>query len=160
MADGLDIAEFDHLVGQQAQGPPGMTRGGRTTAQGHQVRLDLAVEELLAGRLTRLAVEHHVEAIVDEALPEAFDRAQADAEALGDAFVGPGRCSRGLIGFEEHEGAADDAGVMRAASREGIEVVAFGVGQFNDVFFMHNQGGEASEEHEFLRRLPNSAFDP
>ena len=89
VADVLDVAELDHAVGQQTQGPA--RRAGRRLAarERDQVRFGAPVEHHPATRVVHGPVAHGSKRPLERgALAYPRDRGQADAERLGDFGVG------------------------------------------------------------------------
>ena len=91
MADRLDDAEFDDAPGEQAQGPRGVALRRRPEAQGDDLGLLLAVEQLGDRRVVALlAVEGQVETLEHAAAAHVLDRGGAAATGLGDLGIDPG----------------------------------------------------------------------
>ena len=127
-------AEFDDVVGEQAQGPAGEALRGVATGEGQQASLELAVEDDLAGGAALgLAAQGGLEAFLDEAFLAAFDRADGAVDRLGDLGDGPAGAVGAAVAEQEHAGGEELLGVDPAGAAEGFEVVAFGLGQGDSI---------------------------
>jgi len=104
-ADVLGVLQFDHLVGQQADGPPSASEGRLATGQGDQVGLLLAIEFPAAMPRLGAARENGLQTLFDEGLADAIDGHQADIEGRADLLIGPGRAVG--VRLEQDPGTAD-----------------------------------------------------
>ena len=125
MADGLDVAELDRLLRDEAKGPPGVALGRVRAGQGHDLRLRLPVYLDAAGPLAPLAADRAPQPLLDE-LP--LDRAYR----LRRRVVG-----RGGLGVGHPE-----PRVLAPVDRE------------QDVRVLYLRGGRPSPVHDRQQVLP------
>src|ERR671932_103866 len=90
MRDGVDVLEFDHLVGEQAQAPALLARGRSRAGQGDEVRFLGAIEVPLALGRGGVAMERGVEAMLDQAFAHASNRGERDIQGVSDSLIRPG----------------------------------------------------------------------
>jgi hypothetical protein len=92
--DAIGVFQFDHLLGQQADGPTPSSGGRLTTGQGDQVCLLFAIELAVAMPRLGAASEDGLQTLLDEGLADAIDGSQPDGKGGADLLVGPGRTGR------------------------------------------------------------------
>jgi hypothetical protein len=104
-ADVLGVLQFDHLVGQQADGPPFAPEGWLATGQGDQVGFLLAIEFPVAMPRLGAARKDGRQPLFDEGLADTIDGHEADVEGRVDLLIRPG----GAVGIrlEQDPRAAD-----------------------------------------------------
>jgi hypothetical protein len=92
--DAIGVLQFDHLLGQQADGPTPSSEGRLTTGQGDQMGLLFAIEFAVAMPRLGAASEDGLQALLHEGLADAIDGSQPDGKGGADLLVGPGRTGR------------------------------------------------------------------
>jgi hypothetical protein len=134
--DAISVFQFDHFLGQQANGPTPSSGGRLATGQGDQVSLLVAID--LAAAMPRLgtARENSLQALLNEGLANAIDRSQADSKGRAELLIGPGRTSGG-INLEQNPGAGDLAGCRFALAHQGLQALPFLLGQFHHILLVH-----------------------
>jgi len=98
----LNYVHLDHLVGQEPDGPARMTFRWLRTGQRDQLRLRLAVENALDGRMgALLAGKHRIQPFHHEGLAHAGDRRRRCLQTLADCAIRPAIAVRSLVGFHK-----------------------------------------------------------
>jgi len=123
------------LVGEQLHRPFLAALRRRGAGEGDQPGLGPAVElARAAGPVLRLAAQGGVQPLLDEPLPHPGDGGEADVEGLGDALVGPGGATLGLVGFDQDAAMGQFLGRGLASSGQLVQEVALLGGQCHKVF--------------------------
>jgi len=90
MRDRVDMAQLDHLGGQETERPAAPARGGTPARQGDQMGLLLAIEHPGTAR-DGPADEGPLEAAFDEVAADPVHGDRSDIQGQTDLFIGPGR---------------------------------------------------------------------
>jgi hypothetical protein len=117
---GLRQAEGHHPIGQQAHSPALAACRGGTTGFGHQTSFGLLIQLRREARAWTFV--QRPQALLDEALAEAFARRAPHGERGGNGAVLPA-----LSRFEQEAGAGHFAGRVRPMVQELCELLAFSV---------------------------------
>ena len=83
-----------------------------------------------------LADQGGLQALFDEGLPHATDGGGADGDGLCDAAIGPVGAAGG-VGLEQNAGMDQLLGSGLASGDQVVQLLAFAIGQGNDVHLLH-----------------------
>src|SRR3954452_10601380 len=138
MRDRVDMAELDHLVGQEPERPAAPAGGGAPAGQGDQVGLLLAIEHPGPAR-DGTADEGPLEAAFDEVAADSVDGDRSDIQGEADPFVGPGRPRFAAIRLQEDAGSGQLARRRLALGDEGLQSLALLGREADDESLVHDR---------------------
>jgi hypothetical protein len=134
----IGVFQFDHFLGQQANGPTPSSGGRLATGQGDQVSLLFAIEFAVAMPRLGAASQDSLQAFFNEGLANAIDGRQADSKGGVNLLIGPGQTSGG-IRLEQNPGTADLSRCRFALAHQDLEALPLLVGQFHHVLLVHRR---------------------
>ena len=162
MREGIDVLELDHASGQQAQGPTpalvGRGGAGQRDQLGFLFTIELALIEALADPVR---AERGVQALLDEALPQALHGSDADVQRHDDPLIRPGRATLGLVSLEQDLRMLQLADVGLATGEQPFQLVALGRGQRHSVL-LHRPppvGPRQTNRPASHQIIPDAALD-
>src|SRR3954469_4896688 len=100
MGDRVDVAEFNHLLGQEAERPAAPACRWAGTRQGNQVGFLLAIEHPRTAR-DGTADESPLQTAFDEGAANPVDRDGSDIQSEADFLIRPSWPRVAAIGFQE-----------------------------------------------------------
>ena len=136
MRDLVDVAQLDHLVGQETERPAAPARGGLPHAKA--IRWASCSPSSIRGRRGP-ADEGRLEAAFDEVAADPVDGDRSDIQGETDLFVGPGRPRVAAIGFQEDAGSGQLARRRLTLGDEGLQSLALLGREADDVSLVHDR---------------------
>src|SRR6478735_824827 len=121
----VDVLQLDHASGQQAQRPAPALDGWGGAGQRNQLGLLLAIELALIKPLADpVRAESGLQALQDEALPQALHGRDANIQRRNDPLVRPGWAALGLVGLEQDLRVLEPADIGFAPGEHLLQLVA------------------------------------
>ena len=135
MADGVHIAQFDHVLGQQTQRLAGGTSRGFTARQHRQLRLDLA-GELWLGARPALVVQRSVQSTGQKTPAHVDHLALAADGGIGNFLI---RALLALTAIAQKQDTRSGVGTGRsvAGANQLLKLCSLFYGQFDVCMFAH-----------------------
>jgi hypothetical protein len=132
--------QFDDLLLEQAQAPPGEALRGRREGQRDQFGFRRAVENPRRSGLGIVFTgQHRLEPFLDQLAPGPLDSGDAGVQRPGDRTVAPAFAGIRYVRLQQDAGLRQQLGGTLAFVDQVVEPIAFLRGEFDRVFLDRNR---------------------